>query len=99
MFWELVLLLPRAQNHKVFNVSEHRNSRFGRMAQTKCQESSQETHRGHGVFTGHIGALCGILRSVHGLVHNCGPTPALIVCAWYLDHDGATRFALEMRSY
>ena len=33
-FLELALLLLRAQHRKVVTVSEHRNSRFGRMVQT-----------------------------------------------------------------
>ena len=45
-----------------------------------------------------IEALCCILRAVHCLVQNCVPTIAITVFAWHLDHDGATRFAVERRS-
>ena len=68
---ERCLSRSRALNHKDVTVSEHRNSRFGRMVKTKCAYSSHEAHGCQGFFTRNIDALRSIVRSVDGLVLNC----------------------------
>ena len=70
----------------------------GRMIQTRRKSANVKSHRGHGILTCNIEALCGVHRSIHDFVQNCIPTLALVVFMWHLDHDSATCKAVNMCS-